>query len=269
MAKSIAEMMEESKKNRKENVENQDKKAPEKKSQEDLLKEATAKILFLETQDKVLREQLQLSMSASEEKLLEREAEKMKLEEEQLKEETNLQRILDEALKSERKDPDGEAIPLSQKELVSVIAEAVAKATDATAKLTAKEMDKKLTETNTQIGGMQRVLIELLGGLSVGQARSKYEDFDAYSEDASRIRRSHPSLSPEDAYLLAKAQKVSTQPDKKKIESERPNEIPVYSSSRGRESNEGEEKREHRNPRADFKDAVSAAIDKVLAGRQG
>ena len=268
MAKSIAEMMEESKKNRSKNVENQDKKPQEKKSEADRLTELEQRNQFLETQDKVLREQLQLKLNASEEILLEQEAEKIKKEEEQLKEETNLQRILDDALKTDKRDSDGEPTPLSQKELVAVIAEAVGKATDATAKLTTKEMEKKLSETNTQIGGMQKVLIDLLSGMSVGQARSEFPDFDEFKEDAARIHRSHPSLSPKDAYLLAKAQKASGMPDKKKIESERPNDIPIYPSNKGRELSERNESNAPKNPRADFKDAVSDAIDKVLAARQ-
>jgi hypothetical protein len=270
MGKTVAELQEEAKKKI------QDQKIQDQKNQPDSqkeLEEAKSQIAFLTAQATALQGQLDKSSSSEEEARLAQEAENLKKQEEALKQEANIAQILDDALKTEpgrvAEAGDNE---LSQKELAGVIAETVGKALDASSKLTMGEMDKKLAESNKQITGLQTAVIELLGSMSVENARKKHDDFDKYAEGAREVHSSHPSLSPEEAYLLHKAKEASKQPDKDKIETERPSEPPQWTPDRpfstSRESTvSAEEHLPDGNPRQKFRHELSSAVDSYLARR--
>lgn len=265
MAKTVAELQEEAKKKLKD--QNQ------KPNDQETISELKGKIAFLTAQTTALQEQSNKNLISEEEKKLAQEAEALKKNEEALKQEADLVQILDEALKTEPPAKDADEGEMSQKELAGVIAETVGKAMDASSKLTMGEVDKKLAESNKQLGAMQKVMVEFLSGMSVKNARDKYSDFDKYSEDAQKIHQAHPTLSPEASYQLAKAQKESAQPDKDKIETEKPSEPPQwspdtpFSTSKSSDSSD-EEHRPAGNPRQKFRQDLSSAIDDVLARRE-
>ena len=270
MGKTVEEMKEEAKK-KMQDLKNL---KPNQPSADQKYEEAMSKIAFLEAQTKVLSEQLDKRSNSEEEMRLAKEAEALKKNEEALRQEADIAKILNEALKTEpaKKASEDEPEEISQKELAGIIAETVGKALDASSKLTIGEMDKKLQASNVQLAAMQKVMVELLSGLSVNQARSQHPDFDKYREAASKIHQEHPTLSPEMAYQLAKAQAESIQPDKDKIESEKPGEPPAwspdtpFSTSRGSESSEEKHQAEG-NSRQRFRKEVSTAIDNILARR--
>ena len=202
MAKTVAELQEEAKKKMQE-------KKDQSSNQPNKIEEATSKIAFLEAQTIALQERLDKRSINEEEVRLEKEAESLKKQEETLKQEADIARILDDTLKAEspRRDSEDGNEELSQKDLVGIMAETVGKALDASSKLTMNEMDKKLTASNTQIIGLQKAVIELLGSMSVESARKKHADFDKFADGARDVHSAHPSLSPEEAYLLHKAKK--------------------------------------------------------------
>jgi len=116
-------------------------------------------------------------------------------------------------------------------------------------------------------------VIDLLGSMSVENARKKHTDFDKFAEGAREVHSAHPSLSPEEAYLLHKAKKASEQPDKDKLETEKPSEPPQWTPDRpfstSRESASSDE--EHLpdgNQRQNFRRELSSAVDSYLAGRK-
>jgi len=186
-----------------------------------------------------------------------------------LKEEANLRKTLETSLAS--KAPAGEANDeneLSQKEFANVMAEALEKTTAANTALILKEVAKKVGTTDVQIGELKNVMTNLLAGISVGQAKSKHKDFDVYAEDASAILKATQGLSPEDAYLLAKVRKASTQPDKDALASERPTEAVTVRDSNATRVPEQHENVQQLSSRSIFKKAVSDAIDKQVAKRQ-
>jgi len=183
-------------------------------------------------------------------------------------EEANLRKTLDESFTG--KMPTGEANEdneLSQKELVTVMAEAIEKTTAANTKLILKEVANKVGTTDAQIGELKNVMTNLLAGISVGQAKSKFKDFDEFAEDASAILKATQGLSPVDAYLLAKVRKSSTQPPKKALESERPTRAITTRDSDAEIVPKQHEDKPHLSTRAIFKDACSDAVDKIVAAR--
>ena len=224
-------------------------------------------------QVRLLQEQLNKGKSEDEEKKLQSEAEKIRKDQEALLEEANLRKVLAEASKVGSREEGSDFDELSNKEVLEVLSEALGKSLEAHAKLTKNEIAKSLTSTNEKLDGTQKVLMQLMAGMSVNQARGKFSDFDKHKEAIGKIISAHPSLTPEDAYLLAKAQEASKVPNKAQAESERPNLNPeslIFSNQEETEEEELESETaqgEITNPRVAFRDAASKAIDKVLAAR--
>ena len=268
MAKSVADLLDEKKKEQ--NVKNQyqNQNLTPEQMQAQVLQETQAKLQFSEAQVKVYQEQLQQGQVASEEQKLAEEAKKLKANTAALEQEANLSRTLAEALATEQPNVADETGDLSQKELISVIADAVSKASDANSKLIMNQVEDRVKETGGEISKLQSVMIDLLGSMSVQQARSAHKDFDDYQVEAAKILQKTQGLSPEDAYLLAKAQKASTVPDKKQVESERPTSIPSFTRPTKEQLSNRDADQQHVNPRLAFKNAVSDAVDKVIANRQ-
>lgn len=270
MAKTVAELQEEAKKK----IQDQ-KTATKPQTEASKYEEAMSRIAFLEAQETASREQLNKNLLNEEDARLAKEAEKMQKEEEVLKQEANIAQILDEALKTETpaRTAENGSEELSQKDLVGIMAETVGKALEASSKLTMGEMDKKLAESNKQIVGIQKVVIDLLGSMSVENARKNHPDFDKFAEGTREVHSAHPSLSPEEAYLLNRAKEENKQPDKTKLETEKPSEPPPwtpdrpFSTSRASESSD-EGHRPDGNPRQNFRNELSTAIDSYLTRQQ-
>jgi len=264
----MAKTVEELKKEAKEKLEKEKKASPQNETSKKL-EEANSKIAFLEAKMRVLEEQSNKNLLSEEEKRLEQEAERIRQNEEALKQETDIARILNEALKEEPSQKE-QSEELSQKDLVGIMADTVGKALDAQSKLTMGEMDKKLVESNKQIAAMQKVMIDFLSGMSVERARSQYKDFDKYSAAAQKIHASHPTLTPEQAYKLAKAEEESKQPSKDELETEKPTEPPQWNPGRPFSTSRGSAGSEETgaiegNPRQRFRQELSSAIDDYLA----
>ena len=225
------------------------------------------------TQNQLLQEQLQQKKSVDEERQLESEAEQVKKQQAQLAEDANLRSILAQATRPDSLG-DRDIDELSQKDMIDIVANSVGKALDAQSKLMEQKLSEMLKPTNERLNGTQKALIEMMAANSVKKARDQYQDFDEYREDVGRILQENPMLSPERAYVLAKAEKSLTTPAQREVASERPNNATPYlqpHQDENAESYEDEEPTEEPSgisTRRDFRDQVSKAIDKVLAGRQ-
>lgn len=273
MAKTVAEIQEEAKKKIQDQKNQQNQKQDQQKQpDQNQVSELQGQVAFLKAQIQNLQEQSSRSLISEEEKKLEREAEAMRKQEEALRQEADIARILDEALKTESQARGDQGEAMSQKELALTIADTVGKALDASSKLTMGAMDKKLADSNKRLEAMQHVLVELLSGMSVNQARSQYPDFDKYAEEASKIHQANPTLRPEQAYLLAKAQAESAQPDKNKIETEKPSEPAPWTPDRpfstSRDSSLSEESNQTgASGKRLFRQQLASAVDDYLARR--
>ena len=251
------------------NKNQEEKKKEEKKEEPNLL---TSQVEFLKSQVTHLQEQLTQKSDESSQQRLEAAAEKLKLQNEALEEEADLRKTLGTAFPVGPKavDEDGEPTSLDPQQMVSIMGEAVGKAIDASTKLLEGKFDKILASRDEKIKNTETAVIRLIAGMSVKEAQESNPDFDTYREDVASILSKTDGLSPQDAYLLAKSRRASTQPDAKKIESERPHS----SVSRTEDfstppSREPAEDTRPRNTRRDFRDACGKAIDEMLAKRSG
>ena len=192
----------------------------------------------------------------------------MQSEKAALKEEADLRKTLENAFSTSAKTK-GDDEELTQRELVAVLAETMDKATAANSKLILSEVANKIKETDGTVKELKQVMTDLLAGMSVGQAKAQFKDFDVYAQDAAAILQNTQGLSPADAYMLAKAKKASTIPDKKALETERPTEAVTRHDSDARNvTRENAPIDQPVSSRAAWKIAMSDAIDKVLAARK-
>ncbi len=201
---------------------------------------------------------------------MQKEAEKLAQDDAALKEEANLRKTLAEEFTSVKSGlKDGE--DLSNEQLIAIMAEAVGASSEAQGNLILNKVNTMMKESNVEIEKTQKLLIELAAGVSMERARGSNPDFDDYRNDVAEIMSKTRGLSPEQAFMLAKATRSSKQPDQRQIETERPGQAPTQTSSSSRDeyTRERHDDAPPRNPKTVFKDAVSAAIDKTVAARQG
>lgn len=227
-------------------------------------------IAFLQAQNRVLQEQLQLRNQENEEARLMEQAEKMKLEKAQLTEEANLQKVLQETFKAKTPKENEETGQLDPRELLEVMAEAVGRSLDAQSKLLRTEMQEVVGSQTKDVKNTQQALMELIGTLSLKETRSQFQDFDQHAEAVKAILLRHPTLDPQRAYLLAKAEASSQAPAQPQISSERPSQTPPYLQMPSSKENEAIESEQPQglSARQIFRAAASKAIDDVLARRQ-
>lgn len=224
------------------------------------------------SQFRLLQEQLQQKKNADEEKNLESEAEKIQKQQAQLAEEANLRKILNEATVSERSHT-GEIDDLTPKDMISIMSDVVGKAMEANSQLLESKLEqrfKALTNPlNERLEGTQKALLQMMAENSVGSARSKYKDFDDFREDIGKILQKAPTLSPDEAYLLAKSKKATTVPVQRQVESERPNLSPYPDANNvSEEETDVDVEPEYTSKKAEFQNAAMKAIEKVLSSRK-
>ena len=192
----------------------------------------------------------------------------MSAEKAALREEADLRKTLENAFSTSSKSK-GDDEELTQRELVAVLAETMDKAATANSKLILQEVANQIKNTNGSVSELKQVMTDLLAGMSVGQAKSQFKDFDVYAQDAAKILQNTQGLSPADAYMLAKAKKASTQPDKREVESERPTDaVTMHDSDARNVTRENAPIDQPVSSRAAWKTAMSDAIDKVIAARK-
>lgn len=242
------------------------KKVESEKKKEDQKSKPSEKEMYLEAQVKLLQKQLEQRSQDEEDLLLQKEADELKKEEAALEEEADLKRTLGDAF-SPSKTGMKAGDELDQSQLVSIMADAVGSASNAQAKLILSKVDSMMKKTDNRIDGTQKVLMELAASMSVDRARSQFSDFDEHKTEIAKVLSSTKGLSPEDAYLIVKGRQLKDQPDREQIESEKPNEAPAATSSSSEIKDEQDESTQI-SPKAAFRNAVSAAVDKIHAARE-
>lgn len=111
---------------------------------------------------------------------------------------------------------------LSNKELLDIVGEAVDTAMEANTEIATSKLARPLEELSNKINGISKFLLEkeVAGGLA--SARDTFPDFDKYKDDISEVFKAHPDLSPKEAYILAKAEKIDDEPPQHATDSEKP-----------------------------------------------
>jgi hypothetical protein len=239
--------------------------------------EKTPREIALEEQLEAYKQLLLQKQNETEEQRLEKEAEEARKAEAALEEDANLSALLKGAfhgknVNQQSDDPDGTPGELSQKELVEVMGDAVAKAIDANTKLILGKVHEIAKGSDEKIAGTQKALLGMIAKMNVNDARSKHTDFDVYKDEIASIASKTNGLTAEDMYLLAKAKASSSVPGATQLESERPDSIVSRSADPDDQDfpmdrlRGGDDDKPY-NPRQEFADGCNKAIDKVLAAR--
>lgn len=226
-----------------------------------------------------MRTLLEQKQSETDERKLEREAEALKAEEAALLEQTDLKSIFRESFHENQSKPNEDddfrqnSSQLNQKEMLDVMGEVLSNAIEANTKLILNKVGELVKGSDEKIVGTQRALIGLMSHISVNETKNNHSDYDAYKDDIAVIMSKTSGLSTEQAYTLAKAQKTEKVPGRSQIESERPDTY--VSRSQGYDEREYSDDRHSelderlpRNPRREFKEGVSKAIEKVVLARR-
>jgi hypothetical protein len=167
---------------------------------------------------------------------------------------------------------------LSNRQLIDVIAKAVETAMAANAAKIKDEIGQTAAPSGEKVAALEKAVMGIYGTMMVQEARGKYEDFDKYQNEISKIMGETPSLSFEQAYLIAKGQAAGKVPAKKETDSEKPADfgtlpqgpgaiVPNASAmqtmaDRGRAAREGGPAK---SGIVGFREILSAGIDEAMA----
>ena len=169
-----------------------------------------------------------------------------------------------------RENRKGGLDDLSNTELVSVMTDAIQKALEANATISANAQDEKFDRVADSMKNLQSIVGGIQANLSVNQVRSVHKDFDDYREETLAILKETPNMSIERAYKLAKLEKVEKVPDARFTETERPDNSSFESAS---DSGNRREKREKRqgggSGTLNFRAMAEEAAKKVIRARGG
>jgi len=164
---------------------------------------------------------------------------------------------------------------LSNAELVGVIGDSLAKFLDARLEQFEEKTVKSSLDLAQKVEGTQSVLARMLAMSSITSLKSKYPDFDLFAEDVDKHVKSIPGISLEQAYKLAKAEKLERMPNALMMETELPDETPGPSGMRPLIPNRKRRSEADglapidtaRSGTAVFREFLSDGIDKALARR--
>ena len=165
-------------------------------------------------------------------------------EAEELREAADLKLLLNEDKGSQESSRSKGVDDLSNTEVIALMSDAVQKALDATAKISANSQDEKFEQVATGMKALQGVVGSIQANLSVNQVRATHKDFDNYRDETLAILKDVPNMSIERAYKLAKLEKTEKVPDARHTETERPDNSSFETSGESSNRRETREKRQ-------------------------
>ncbi len=220
----------------------------------------------LETQNKILQQQLEQKKQAEENEALlirQRQADE---EAAKLEEEADLKNVL-KTFEADKYDT------LTNKEIIDVMAQTVDTALTARQKQLNQVLENRIGDLASEISKTQKAIMNVATTIDIRDVKSKHEDFDNYQKEAAIIMQDTPGISVERAYLLAKAEAAAKVPPKKELDREKP-DTTVTRSAADRTA-EVEERRERQRTSASerkvgiagVRDIIDAGIEKILSQR--
>ena len=122
-----------------------------------------------------------------------------------------------------KKNPeDLDVNALDNQELLDIIAETVGKTIEAERSEVGDALTKQLGTLGTRIEETQKALLTMVAQKNYDNTLLQYPDMPQHSEAMQAIMTKYPTLSPEDAYKLVKADLMIKAPARKTTESEKP-----------------------------------------------
>ncbi len=164
-------------------------------------------------------------------------------------------------------DPEDKYENLSKKQIVDVICDVVEDALRKQQEYVKKDISESLQPELKKLSNVEQLAMKLVASMGVNDARSKFNDFDAFREPIGRIIDKYPNMSFEDAYLLAKSKSATKVPPAKMMETEKPvntTAVPGMSFSDRQDDRRNEINSGSANGVLGFRQAVFSAIDKLI-----
>jgi len=119
-------------------------------------------------------------------------------------------------------DEEDKYAQLTNKQLIDVICNAFDTAVNARSEALKEELTSAIKPQSERVEKLQKVVMSVIAGLGLNEARRKFSDFDEYKDDIGKIMQKYPGIEYEDAYMLAKSQRASSVPPKDETEAEKP-----------------------------------------------
>lgn len=117
---------------------------------------------------------------------------------------------------------------LSNVELVDVISEVVESFVSGQRDSAGKEIDTRMAEISAKLDKSQEMVLSLVASQQVKDASTKYTDFDEFRTAMQEIVQKNPTLSIDEAYKLARYDKLDKGLPPAQTESEKPESSGVF-----------------------------------------
>lgn len=204
-----------------------------------------------------------------------------KAKQEKLGKDTNLEKLL-RSMSDGSGEPKEPAKPkdydsLTNSEMLELLTGSVERYVAARLEQESEKYSKPLEETTQRLAATEKTMAQLIAQQSVSHLRVQYPDLDDYREDIVKIVERNPSYSLEDAYKIAKADRLTKEPRPNEVETELPmRSMTPFGGSRDvsattKEPRSSRDRTEPMAPRqrgvAAFRDIVDAGLERVLANR--
>lgn len=174
----------------------------------------------------------------------------------------------DESPQSKKPSPKKAGLDeLSNSELMDVMSSTLERYVSAV--IASKDEEAKKTQDGflTKLANVEKTLGSMIARQTVSDLRSRFPDVDGYREDMLKIMQTSPSLSLEQAYRLAKAERLEKEPPLPALDTERPNYFP-HSPVRAEQQTEREPSQRQSNAGLPaFRDMLQKGIANVVANR--
>jgi hypothetical protein len=173
---------------------------------------------------------------------------------------------------------------LTKKQMIDAICQAYDTSMQARIDQVMEQVNEQIKPNSERLESLQKVILKVVAGLGVNEARQQFKDFDQHKESIGAIMQENPGMNYKDAYLLAKARQASETPPRQEVETEKPSEFASVPSTlpaggmppadfaahtmRGRTGGAQQGQDSPVSGRVAFRNMVNQALDRQLVDRQ-
>ena len=169
----------------------------------------------------------------------------------------------------------GKLDDLTPKDILDIVGEAFDTAMDANTKLATEEVVRPLEELSAKINNISKYLLEKEVNTGFEDARRMFSDFDDYKEGMEALFKINGNLTPQQAYILAKADKVKKSPPHSETDSERPISLTARSEAAQTAYDKAKENRTTQkvegttlSGKRQFRQRLSEVADRVISAKR-
>ena len=164
--------------------------------------------------------------------------------------------------------PEVDYDSLTPKEIIDVVANAFETAIEARTQLATSQINEPITSMSKRLDDMQKYLLRKEAVSGVESARQRFDDFDEFKDDITKVLDKYPGIAIDDAYLLAKGHSAIGTPSQKSIETEKPMNLATRAAAAEERYIASKKGEKVSAPSRNFKAFLASAVDRVLANRK-